>query len=112
MSVVPQKRYYKISEVSALTGLESHVLRFWEGEFPAIRPKRTDSGQRMYRQKDIDAIFEIKRLLHDERYTIKGAKKMLGARSAGKEISFKGAPLRAKEIEGILDELREIRAMV
>lgn len=112
MSVVPQKRYYKISEVSSLTGLESHVLRFWEGEFPAIRPKRTESGQRMYRQKDIDVIFEIKRLLHDERYTIEGAKKMLGGRGGAKEKAPVKATLGVKEIEGILDELREIRAMV
>ncbi|MCG8471916.1 MAG: MerR family transcriptional regulator [Desulfobacterales bacterium] len=113
MSVVPQKRYYKISEVSALTGLESHVLRFWEGEFPVIRPKRTESGQRMYRRRDIDAIFEIKRLLHDERYTIEGAKKMLGSRACGlRDKEESRSLLGSKEIEEILEELREIRAMV
>ncbi|BCS97976.1 transcription regulator protein [Desulfoluna limicola] len=109
MSIVPRKKYFKISEVSSLTGLESHVLRFWEGEFSAIRPKRTDSGQRMYRRKDIDVILEIKRLLHDERYTIEGAKKMIGAR--GKEVE--GPQISTRDVlKGIVDELRQIRAMV
>lgn len=109
MSVIPQKKYYKISEVSRLTGLESHVLRFWEGEFSAIRPKRTESGQRMYRRKDIDVILEIKRLLHDERYTIEGAKKMIGARGKEKEHSVGGTH---ELLKAVVEELRSIRAMV
>ncbi|VVS92807.1 MerR family transcriptional regulator [Desulfoluna spongiiphila] len=109
MGIVPQKKYFKISEVSSLTGLESHVLRFWEGEFSAIRPKRAESGQRMYRRKDIDVILEIKRLLHDERYTIEGAKKMIGARGKEKDASPAGTRDFLKEI---VDELRLIRAMV
>ncbi len=109
MGVVPRKKYFKISEVSSLTGLESHVLRFWEGEFSAIRPKRTESGQRMYRRKDIDVIFEIKRLLHDERYTIEGAKKMIGGKGKEKEEP----QMSTRDVlKGIVDELRQIRAMV
>lgn len=109
MGIVPQKRYFKISEVSNLTGLETHVLRFWEGEFSSIRPKRTESGQRMYRRKDVDVILEIKRLLHDERYTIEGAKKMVGARGRERE-----EPQRSRRdlLKDIVDELRLIRAMV
>ena len=109
MGIVPRKKYFKISEVSSLTGLESHVLRFWEGEFSSIRPKRTESGQRMYRRKDVDVILEIKRLLHDERYTIEGAKKMMGAKgreSEGTQIS------RSDLLKGIVDELRQLRALV
>ncbi|WP_300667230.1 MerR family transcriptional regulator [Desulfoluna sp.] len=109
MGIVPQKKYFKISEVSSLTGLETHVLRFWEGEFSAIRPKRTESGQRMYRRKDIDVIFEIKRLLHNERYTIEGAKKMICAR--GKESEGPQGATR-DVLKEIMAELRVIRALV
>lgn len=109
MALVLQKKYFKISEVSALTGLESHVLRFWEGEFTSIRPRRTESGQRMYRRRDIDAILEIKRLLHDERYTIEGAKKMMAPRGRGSEETQGVGPDLLKEI---VEELRLIRGMV
>ncbi len=109
MDSVPQKRYFKISEVSVLTGLEPYVLRFWEGEFSAIRPKRADSGQRMYRQCDIDVIFEIKRLLHHERYTIEGAKKMVSARGRELEPPRGGT---SEVLKGIVDELSQIREMI
>lgn len=109
MALVLQKKYFKISEVSALTGLESHVLRFWEGEFTSIRPRRTESGQRMYRRRDIDAILEIKRLLHDERYTIEGAKKMMAPRGRESEETQGVGPDLLKEI---VEELRLIRGMV
>lgn len=109
MALVLQKKYFKISEVSALTGLESHVLRFWEGEFTSIRPRRTESGQRLYRRRDIDAILEIKRLLHDERYTIEGAKKMMAPRGRGAEETQGVGPDLLKEI---VEELRLIRGMV
>ena len=109
MGLVPRKKYFKISEVSNLTGLESHVLRFWEGEFSSVRPKRTESGQRMYRRRDVEAILEIKRLLHDERYTIEGAKKMMGA--SGKEREE--PQIRHRDLlKDIVDELRQIRGML
>lgn len=68
------KLYYSIGEVKEITGIESHVLRYWETEFPSFRPRKGRSGQRTYTRKDIDLIFEIKRLLYDEKFTIKGAK--------------------------------------
>ena len=108
MPVVPHKKYFKISEVSSLTDLESHVLRFWEGEFSAIRPKRAESGQRMYRRRDIEVILEIKRLLHDERYTIEGAKKMMGVKVKGKDEPGGTSDL----LKDIIEELRQIRKMV
>jgi DNA-binding transcriptional MerR regulator len=70
-----KKSYYSISEVCAKTGLESHVLRYWETEFPQLRPKKNRAGNRAYRDKDIDIIRCIKYLLYEEQFTILGAKK-------------------------------------
>lgn len=77
--VIPDKMYFKIGEVSEITGLESHVLRFWESEFKNIKPRRTSTGQRMYRKSDIQLILYIKHLLHNEKFTIQGARKYLEA---------------------------------
>lgn len=71
------KLYYSISEVCAMTGLEQHVLRYWESEFPQLRPKKNRSGNRAYRAKEIKIIRYIKYLLYDELYTIPGAKKKM-----------------------------------
>jgi DNA-binding transcriptional MerR regulator len=67
------KLYYSIREVSEKTGVEPHVLRFWEKEFPMLRPKRGRSGNRFYRERDIKMILAIRDLRHNEKYTIKGA---------------------------------------
>ncbi len=72
-----KKLYYTISEVASMTGLAQHVLRYWESEFTDLRPKKSRGGSRLYRQADIDLISQIKRLLHEERYTIEGARKSL-----------------------------------
>jgi DNA-binding transcriptional MerR regulator len=71
------KLYYSISEVCAMTGLEQHVLRYWESEFPQLRPKKNRSGNRAYRAKEIKIIRYIKYLLYEEMYTIPGAKKKM-----------------------------------
>jgi DNA-binding transcriptional MerR regulator len=72
-----EKLYYTISEVSKKTGVKEYVLRYWETEFPTLRPLKSSSGQRKYKQKDIDRIQQIKQLLYDESYTIAGAKRKL-----------------------------------
>lgn len=72
-----RKTYYSIREVCAQTGLEPHVLRYWESEFPLLRPKKNRAGNRAYREKDIETIFTIKHLLYEELYTIQGANKKL-----------------------------------
>jgi DNA-binding transcriptional MerR regulator len=71
------KLYYSISEVCAMTGLEQHVLRYWESEFPQLRPKKNRSGNRAYRTKEIKIVRYIKYLLYEEMYTIPGAKKKM-----------------------------------
>ncbi len=74
---IPEKLYYKIGEVSQITGVEPYVLRYWESEFRIIAPGRTNSKQRLYRRKDLELILEIKKLLYEEKFTISGAKKKL-----------------------------------
>ena len=71
------KVYYSISEVSEMTGVKAHVLRYWETEFPTLRPKKNRAGNRNYRQKDIKAILVIRDLLYKEKFTISGARKKL-----------------------------------
>ena len=69
--------FYKIGEVARITGLEPYVLRYWETEFPQINPRKGRGGQREYRRQDLDMILTIQRMLHEEGYTISGAKRKL-----------------------------------
>ena len=71
------KMYYSISEVADMTGVKAHVLRYWETEFPSLRPKKNRAGNRNYRPKDIKAILVIRNLLYKEKFTISGARKKL-----------------------------------
>lgn len=71
------KLYYSIGEVSEMTGVETHVLRYWESEFPTFRPRKSRTGQRAYTRKDIDMALNIKKLLYEDKFTIKGAKTKL-----------------------------------
>ena len=72
-----KKLYYSIGEVSDITKLKQYVLRYWETEFPHLKPNKNSAGNRIYRQNDIDNLLEIKKLLHEEKFTIKGAKQYL-----------------------------------
>jgi DNA-binding transcriptional MerR regulator len=73
----PGKMYYSISEVAEMTGVKPHVLRYWESEFPTLRPKKNRAGNRSYRPKDIKAVLVIRDLLYKEKFTISGARKKL-----------------------------------
>ena len=77
--VIPEKIYFKIGEVCELVGVQAHVLRYWETEFPMLSPQKNRSGQRSYRRRDVEISLRIKQLLYDEMYTIAGAKKKLQA---------------------------------
>jgi DNA-binding transcriptional MerR regulator len=76
---LPDKLYFKIGEVAALVGVKPHVLRYWESEFSIVKPSKTRSRHRLYRRRDVETLLQIKRLLHDERFTIEGARKRLKA---------------------------------
>ena len=71
---IPDKLYFRIGEVAQIAGVEPYVLRFWETEFPTLAPKKTGSGHRLYRRKDVEMILELKRLLYEKRFTIEGAR--------------------------------------
>jgi len=96
------KLYYSIGEVSQITNLKQYVLRYWETEFPQLQPLKNRAGNRTYRKKDIDLIINIKDLLYNKKFTIEGAKSMLGS----KRISE--TPLLDKQLHTIKKELLEI----
>ena len=103
----PDKLYYRIGEVSKIAGVPAYVLRFWESEFPDIRPGRSSSGQRTYRKKDVELILTIKHLLYEKKYTIEGARKHLKLKSGDKLEPPCPVPL-----EEILSELKSIRDLI
>jgi DNA-binding transcriptional MerR regulator len=75
--VIPNKLYFRIGEVAKLAGIKPYVLRFWESEFTGLGPKKSGTGHRLYRRKDVELVLEIKRLLYEKRFTIEGARKIL-----------------------------------
>ncbi|MBP1597563.1 MAG: transcription regulator protein [Acidobacteria bacterium] len=77
MQAIPKKLYYRIGEVIKIVGVEAHVLRYWETEFPGLAPPKNKAGQRTYRPKDIEQLLMIRQLLYEEGYTIAGARKRL-----------------------------------
>lgn len=83
---IPDKLYFRIGEVSELAETQPYVLRYWETEFPTLKPTKSPSGHRLYRRQDVEMVLEIKRLLYDEGFTIEGARKCLA-----------GSPLSAAE---------------
>jgi DNA-binding transcriptional MerR regulator len=76
---IPDKLYFKIGEVSELLGVEPYVLRYWETEFPVLSPKKSGTGHRLYRRKDVELLLRIKHLLYEKRFTIEGARQSLQA---------------------------------
>jgi len=74
---IPEKLFFKIGEVCDITGIQAHVLRYWESEFPTLAPQKNRAGQRTYRKRDVEMVLRIKELLYDDQYTIAGAKKRL-----------------------------------
>jgi DNA-binding transcriptional MerR regulator len=76
---IPDKLYFKIGEVAELLGVEPYVLRYWEGEFPSVAPKKSGTGHRLYRRKDVEVLLRIKHLLYEKKFTIEGARQSLHA---------------------------------
>jgi DNA-binding transcriptional MerR regulator len=100
--IPPEKAYFRISEVSKILGVEPYVIRFWESEFKSVRPIRTKSDQRLYRRKEVKELLTIKVLLHEEFFTIKGAKRQLLLRKAARNSSIRETNLKEK-----LNEVRK-----
>jgi DNA-binding transcriptional MerR regulator len=121
MPDIPDKLYYSISEVKDITGIEPYVLRFWETEFPSLRPRKNKKGHRTYRKKDIELILKIKALLYDEKYTIPGAREALAEKRAAPAAPapppVPATPrVAAKDDTGLLDhihrELTDLAALL
>jgi DNA-binding transcriptional MerR regulator len=112
--VIPEKLYFRIGEVAQLCRLPAYVLRFWETEFPQLKPVKSSTGQRMYRHKDVESVLHIKKLLYEEGFTIAGARQHLRAEVKGDK---KQPPLpfpvqSVAEIKHIRQGLQEILTML
>ena len=83
---IPDKLYFKIGEVSDLLGVEPYVLRYWETEFPVLSPKKSGTGHRLYRRKDVELLLRIKHLLYEKRFTIEGARQSLQAQAKAPKV--------------------------
>jgi DNA-binding transcriptional MerR regulator len=87
-TTIPDRLYFKIGDVARICGLETYVLRFWESQFPQLKPNKSGTGQRLYRRREVELVLEIKRLVHEEGYTLPGARQALdhhGRRSGAQE---------------------------
>lgn len=89
---IPDKLFFKIGEVCDLVGVQAHVLRYWESEFPSLAPQKNRAGQRTYRRKDVEMAMRIKELLYGEGFTIAGAKRKLMSEGRGATARFKVVP--------------------
>jgi len=102
----PSKLYYAISEVAKITGVKAHVLRYWESEFPTLRPRKTRNGSRRYRQKDIDEIQTIKKLLYEDGFKIAGARKARREQRRAGTKPAANAPQMALGLDQLADRER------
>jgi DNA-binding transcriptional MerR regulator len=114
-----ERLYYRIGEVSRLTGLKPHVLRYWESEFKVIKPYKGGSLQRLYRKKDLDLILKIKKLLYEDGFTIAGAKKKIRdlEKEENRQMKLKLFEKRSNGgdrelLAAIREELKGIRRML
>lgn len=110
---IPDKLYFRIGEVAALTGIKPHVLRYWESEFRTFRPNKSTTRQRLYQRKDIELVLRLKELLYQQGYTIAGARKALRGTLVREESDhLSSAPLSPplrRQLEEIRRELLSLR---
>jgi DNA-binding transcriptional MerR regulator len=118
---IPDKLYFRIGEVARLAGIKPYVLRFWETEFPGLGPRKSGTGHRLYRRKDVEMVLEIKLLLYEKRFTIEGARKFLETRGKVEPAAAQKAakPKKSQQTalftddSSMLDQVRkELRALV
>ena len=105
----PQREFYSIGEVCELLGLKAHVLRYWETQFDAFSPAKNRQGNRVYRARDLELIALIRRLVHDEGYTLEGARKKVDElRTSGDIRESSGRALEESLVRSLRAELEEI----
>jgi len=110
--VAARKAFYKIGEVCQITDTQPYVLRFWESEFPQLAPKKSRSGQRIYRRRDVDLVLQIKRLLYEEGFTIAGARKKLGMAEGQGALDDLFEPSAAEEPERLPEPPRPLGSVL
>ena len=104
---IPDKLFYKIGEVSEIADIESYVLRYWESEFPFLKPRKNKAGQRVYARKDLELVVQIKNLLYKEKYTIAGVRKKFSDNTIKKNsVSIETIRSVRKRLKGILNILK------
>jgi DNA-binding transcriptional MerR regulator len=108
--LIPDKLYFRIGEVATLCRLPAYVLRFWESEFPQLKPVKSSTGQRMYRKRDVESVLRIKQLLYDQGFTISGARQQLRAenKSDKSQTAIPFPSQSTPELQHIRQGLREI----
>jgi DNA-binding transcriptional MerR regulator len=114
-SEIPDKLYFRIGEVASLCEVPSYVLRFWESEFPQLKPNKGGTGQRLYRRRDVEMALRIKRLLYDEGYTIPGARQVVKSELNHREplLPLPGTDAPSpRKLQGLRRELEAIAAML
>ena len=107
---IPEKLYFRIGEVSKLTRTPAYVLRFWETQFPILKPKKSSTGQRMFRRREVELILEIKKLLYEQGFTIEGARKKLASDSRQRALPFQQADRQG--LRQIRKELMDLLKML
>jgi len=112
--LIPDKLYFRIGEVATLCHLPAYVLRFWESEFPQLKPVKSSTGQRMYRKRDVESVLRIKQLLYEQGFTISGARQQLRSevKSDKTQSTIPFPHHTASEIQHIKQGLREILEML
>jgi DNA-binding transcriptional MerR regulator len=106
LAAIPRKIYYSITEVAEMAQVKPHVLRYWETEFSLLRPKKNRAGNRTYREKDVKLVLLIRKLLYEEGFTIKGARKRLQDRKSLDQREQIEIPFTQDEQQGRLSEIR------
>jgi DNA-binding transcriptional MerR regulator len=111
---IPERLYFRIGEVAKLCRLPAYVLRFWETEFPQLKPIKSSTGQRMYRRKDVEGVLHIKKLLYEEGFTISGARQQLRIEIKGdkKQNALPFPVHAATDLKPIRQGLREILTLL
>jgi DNA-binding transcriptional MerR regulator len=112
---IPDRLYFKIGEVAKMADVPTHVLRYWESEFSGISPKRANSKQRLYKRQDVELILNIKTLLHEQGYTIAGAKKLLESGQIPEQAVAAMKPVIVKvsdTLQTIKQELKELQDLL
>jgi DNA-binding transcriptional MerR regulator len=112
--IIPDKLYFRIGEVATLCRLPAYVLRFWESEFPQLKPVKSSTGQRMYRRRDVESVLRIKQLLYEEGFTISGARQHMRAetKSDKSQAAIPFPSHSPSEIQHIRQGLREILSLL